>query len=265
MEIIIPILIVVAIIWWRLQRKTPLSQYHLPEADQIALQSLVPLCRHLPATLETLYYQKVARFIDEIYFKGYDGIIISHELKLKVAGHACLLTLKRVDKDYKKLHSVHIIPESFQQEMPSENGNYLSEVNGVSFENGKIVLAWNATVLGAKNTFDGHNVALHEFSHQFDQEDGDADGVPSDLPIELYGKWSAVMKRGFDKIQKRSRKKRRQLIDPYAATNPAEFFAVLTETFFEKGKHLKRKEPELYDLMKEYYGLDPAGWTDKAK
>lgn len=242
-------------------KKKPLGK--LSTEDQEALASLVPLSVYLPEALLSLYHSKVAEFLERIYFQAHEGLELTREMKLQVAGHACLLTLKTPSKNYEKLHSVHLVPEAFQQSRETRLGVSQHHVNGVSFENGKIVLAWNATTHGAKNHFDGHNVALHEFSHQFDQEDGLADGVPRDLAREHMGEWAGIMSHGFEKIKKRSKKKSRKMIDAYGETSPAEFFAVLTETFFEKGKHLKRKEPEIYRLLSQYYGLDPANWKSR--
>jgi MtfA peptidase len=243
------------------RRKAPYQKFDLPLIDQQSLEDIVPLSRYLPLSLQTKYHQKVAAFLNQIYFKTYHGLTLTHEMKLMIAGHACLLTLNKGDRHFRKLHSVHIMPEAFVQEQGQAHGVSHHNVHGVSFENGKVVLAWNATENGAKNHFDGKNVALHEFSHQFDQEDGNADGVPIDVEPHKMAEWAHFMSDGFKTIKRRSKKKRRQMIDKYGETSPAEFFAVLTETFFEKGIHLKRKYPDLYQLMQDYYGLDTASWN----
>lgn len=262
---IIPLVMLGSIIYLLTRRKNTYDEYQLPEIDQQSLEDIVPLSRFLPPELKTKYHQKIAAFLDQIYFKTYEGLPLTHEMKLIVAGHACLLTLNKGDRNFRKLHSVHIIPKAFVQEDGGAHGISHHYVNGVSFENGKIVLAWNATENGAKNHFDGKNVALHEFSHQFDQEDGDADGVPIDIETHRMAEWADFMSDGFEKIKRRSKKKRRKMIDEYGENSPAEFFAVLTETFFEKGIHLKRKYPDLYELMQEYYGLDTASWKSNWK
>ena len=122
---------------------------------------------------------------------------------------------------------------------------------------GYVVLAWDAVLHGASDLRDGHNVVLHEFAHQLDQEDGVSDGVPLfDGPLQ-YGQWARILERDFEELVKQSDLGRRTVLDAYGATNKAEFFAVATETFFEKPDALKKGYPELYELLEEFYGARP--------
>ena len=130
---------------------------------------------------------------------------------------------------------------------------------GEAWQGGEVVLSWSDLVAGDENPNDGRNVGLHEFAHQLDMEDGVADGTPP-MPLPSYKHWSEVMSREFHKLQKLYKKHKKGFLDYYALTNAAEFFAVATEAFFEKPKLLRRKEPELYEALKEYYRLDPASW-----
>jgi Mlc titration factor MtfA (ptsG expression regulator) len=111
------------------------------------------------------------------------------------------------------------------------------------------------------NITDGRNVVLHEFSHQLDQEDGSADGAPVLENRSSYKTWARVLSTEYEVLMNKTKKHRRSVINKYGAVNPAEFFAVITETFFEKSKQLKRKHPELYDELKGYYKMDPAEWA----
>ena len=131
---------------------------------------------------------------------------------------------------------------------------------GESWGHGSVVLAWDSVQRGAHNMHDGLNVALHEFAHQLDQEDGAADGAPI-LPARgAYASWARVLSREYERLQRRTEKHRETLIRSYGATHPAEFFAVATETFFEKPRQLRRKRPELYEELKSYYRVDPEAW-----
>ncbi|NQT94711.1 MAG: zinc-dependent peptidase, partial [Lentisphaerae bacterium] len=98
---------------------------------------------------------------------------------------------------------------------------------------------------------------LHEFAHQLDQEDGAADGAPILGQRSSYVAWARVLGKEYETLR-RSRGK--QVMDRYGATDPAEFFAVLTETFFEKPSQLHKKHPELYEQAKAYYRVDPLAW-----
>jgi Mlc titration factor MtfA (ptsG expression regulator) len=130
---------------------------------------------------------------------------------------------------------------------------------GESWQNGPVVLAWDSVTGGTSNVADARNVVLHEFAHQLDQEDGAADGAPVLEHRSSYIAWARVLSREYETLQKR--KRNRTVMNKYGATNPAEFFAVATETFFEKSKQMKKKHPELYDELKNYYKLDPVQWA----
>jgi len=131
---------------------------------------------------------------------------------------------------------------------------------GESSANGTVALAWDAVRRGARNIFDGHNVTFHEFAHQLDQADGKTDGIPT-LPDKLaYQTWGHVLTEEFDHLKAMAEKHQKSVIDYYGTTNHAEFFAVATESFFEKPQQMRRKLPELYAELKHYYQLDPAEW-----
>jgi Mlc titration factor MtfA (ptsG expression regulator) len=155
-----------------------------------------------------------------------------------------------------------IYPSSYRShDRRIEEGGFVSEGEhvrlGESWGQGYVVLAWDAVLHGASDLRDGHNVVLHEFAHQLDQEDGVSDGVPLfDGPLQ-YGQWARILERDFEELVKQSDLGRRTVLDAYGATNKAEFFAVATETFFEKPDALKKGYPELYELLEEFYGARP--------
>jgi Mlc titration factor MtfA (ptsG expression regulator) len=113
---------------------------------------------------------------------------------------------------------------------------------------------------GDLNPEDGLNVVLHEFAHQLDQGDGHADGVPELEETDDYGKWSQAFLSAYDAFCERVNRGKRSVLDDYGAESPAEFFAVATETFFERAKGLKREEPEIHAELARFYGMDPETW-----
>jgi Mlc titration factor MtfA (ptsG expression regulator) len=131
---------------------------------------------------------------------------------------------------------------------------------GESWGTGSVVLAWQSVKQGDANPEDGLNVVLHEFAHQIDQEDGAADGVPELEELTDYGKWSRAFLPAYDGFCERVNAGKRSVLDDYGAESPAEFFAVATETFFERAKGLKREEPEIYAELVKFYGMDPGAW-----
>jgi len=110
------------------------------------------------------------------------------------------------------------------------------------------------------NSQDGHNVVFHEFAHQLDQEDGIADGAPILGKQSSYATWARIMSREYEQLRSHAKHHKKSVMDKYGATDPAEFFAVATETFFEKPRQLKKKAPDLYDELKGFYNVDPIEW-----
>jgi Mlc titration factor MtfA (ptsG expression regulator) len=134
---------------------------------------------------------------------------------------------------------------------------------GESWSQDQLILSWEQVRQDLLNWQDGHNVVLHEFAHQLDQEDGRAEGVPILRRALDYQLWSEIMTAEYLQLGDRVGKGKKTVMDSYGATNPAEFFAVATETFFEKPNQLHQKHQALYELLQRYYRLDPRQWYDR--
>jgi Mlc titration factor MtfA (ptsG expression regulator) len=133
---------------------------------------------------------------------------------------------------------------------------------GESWQNGKVIVAWDNVLHGARNFVDGSNVVLHEFAHQLDSETGSTDGAPVLAGASSYRSWASALSEEFVELQKDARYGKRSLMDHYGATNPAEFFAVATETFFEKPRRMAKYHQELFGVLKSYYRIDPREWQE---
>lgn len=131
---------------------------------------------------------------------------------------------------------------------------------GESWSNGKIVLSWESTVSGAAILTDGHNVVMHEFAHQLDTESGDTDGCPILDKSVNFTSWSTILGGEYNDLLEKTKRHQKSVIDEYGATNHAEFFAVATETLFEKPAQLQKSHPELYEQLQNYYHLNPIEW-----
>jgi Mlc titration factor MtfA (ptsG expression regulator) len=123
-----------------------------------------------------------------------------------------------------------------------------------------VVLAWDHVQRGAADWTDGHNVVLHEFAHQLDSESGAANGAPYLPSVSSYRSWATVLSRDFDNLRHDAIYQQHSVMDHYGATNPAEFFAVATETFFEKPYQMAEHHEELYAQFLQYYKVDPRDW-----
>ena len=208
-------------------------------------------------------------FLDEKHFEGCGGLELTDEIKLTIAAHACLLLLHRKTNYYPGLDSILVYPDAYRApKRVAVGGGLAIETDearlGESHRRGIVVLSWDAIAKKSGDVAyretsgpDGRNVVLHEFAHQLDQEDGEADGVPVLDRPSAYGPWARVFQAEFDDLTREVDHGRESDIDPYAATNPAEFFAVVTEEFFETPEKLAKNHPRLYAELAGYYNQDP--------
>ena len=241
-----------------------LSNKPFSEEWRKILQSGWPLYNKLPDDLRHQLEQLTLVFLDRIDFRGVDGLTITDEIRVMTSAQACILLLNQGTFFTNKLRSVVIHPKAYSatshDTIAGETTEKKIAVQGQSWENGLVVLSWDNTRTGAANSKDGRNLVIHEFAHQLDQSDGLADGAPVLGSREQYKRWQKVCSRVFSDLQDKVDRGQKTVIDDYGATNPAEFFSVATETFFEKPYQLNKKRPELYDLLREYYRVDPLTW-----
>lgn len=244
-------------------RRKKLAAAPFPKAWQEIIETNIPLYKHLPEPLKGQLGGLVQIFLAEKSIEGCGGLEITDEIRVTIAAQACMLLLNRKTRYFRKLRTILVYPHTYAAKSVSSNGVTIigrhSVRLGESWQNGPVVLAWNSVTGGAMNIKDGRNVVLHEFSHQLDQEDGAADGAPILECRSSYATWARVLGSEYEAMHKK--KRRRGAMRKYGATNPAEFFAVATETFFEKPKQMHKKHPELYDELKDYYKLDPLEWS----
>lgn len=231
----------------------------------VYLRDNLPIYSQLPQELQERLHLKIGQFVATTFFEGCNGLELDDEMILTVAAQACILVLNHDGAPYPELNTVLLYPSAFTKwsESVGPAGTIIkSEVQclGESWSNGTVILAWDSVRHGAQNIYDGHNVTLHEFAHQLDSRDGDTDGVPLLPSREAYQTWATVLGSHCDAFIDRVRRRKKTLLDPYGATNPAEYFAVATETFFEKPRQLKQQQPELYAELDAFYQLDPASW-----
>lgn len=175
-----------------------------------------------------------------------------------------MLLLNRDTSVFKKLRTILVYPETYVAKSISSDGSIIIEGDSVrlgeSWQNGPVVLAWDSIKGTTSEIGKAQNVIFHEFAHQLDQEDGSADGTPIFENRSKYITWARILSREYESLQKRVKSGSASVIDTYGATNPAEFFAVITEAFFENPKTLKTKHPELYKELSNYYNLNPVEW-----
>lgn len=229
------------------------------------LETNLPLYGRLPEEVRLTLHQRIARFIQSTRFEGCNGLELTEEMILTVAAQACLLVLHREGEPYPELRNVYLYPTTFRSVQKSRDAlGVVTEAEisrlGESWTTDTVILAWDSVEGGARNLYDGHNVTFHEFSHQLDHEDGPTDGAPPLPSRAAYRSWARVFRENYADFLDRLERGSKTLLDPYGATNPAEFFAVATETFFEKPRQMAKKRPDLYEELKGFYGVDPKDW-----
>lgn len=207
-------------------------------------------------------------FLKEKQFIGCLGLQITEEMKVTIAAMACLLLFGDRKTYFPNLRSILIYPNAYIVNETIMSDRYIVEERrvarlGESWTKDQLILSWDQIKQDLLNWHDGHNVVLHEFAHQLDQEDGIAEGVPI-LPRALdYAVWAKIMTAEYLQLCDRVENSKKTVIDSYGATNPAEFFAVATEAFFEKPIQLNQKHQDLYELLQRYYRLDPLQWQKR--
>lgn len=250
---------------WVARRRRRLREQPFPPAWRRILQRRVPLYRRLPPDLQQRLRQRVRVFVAEKAYIGCGGLAITDEVRVTIAAHACLLWLSRKSEGYPGLRQVLVYPGAFfvDRLTPGAGGVQQEQrqlLAGESWDRGQVILSWDDVLTGAGVADDGRNVALHEFAHQLDQEAGSANGAPRLPSRRRYDRWSQVLGAAFEALRQRSDEEASPLICAYAATSPAEFFAVVTEVFFEQPQRLAAEHPALYAEFARFYRLDPRLW-----
>jgi Mlc titration factor MtfA (ptsG expression regulator) len=255
----------------RKRRHERLMRNPIPEGWDGILERNVPVYGILPPALKGRLLSLAGVLLAEKRFEGCGGLELNDEMKLTVAAQACLLLLGRQRPSFfPTLETILVYPGAFySKDQTRLAGQWVDEDDaeklGESWHGGSIILSWEHVKHEGNMLNDGLNVVLHEFAHQLDEESGFADGAPSLEGSGLgYREWSQLMSREYSSLLSELRRGRRTVVDEYAASNPAEFFAVVTETFFEKPCKLKEKRPKLYAEYSRLFGLDPAAWRENA-
>src|SRR5476649_2830942 len=215
---------------WNLQRalKRP-----LPPASLQVLRRNIAVYDRMPAELQQQLQRLVLQFLHQKKFVGCAGLEVDDEMAVTIAGQACMLLLNRPSKVYPSLHTILLYPSAFvAQRHDVGPGGVLTPIRktmlGESWSDGRVVLSWDDVQAGANDWSDGHNVVLREFES---------------LRFQAVHRMQSVM-------------------DHYGATNPAEFVAVATETYFEKPHQMAESHAELYAEFRKYYRVDPRDWQD---
>jgi len=244
------------------RRRKHLRARPFPAAWREILERRVPYYRLLPAALQRQLEERTQVFVGEKSFVGCAGLTITDEVRVTIAAQACLLILNRETGNYPQLRQILVYPGAFVVErLRAEPSGVLQEqrnaLSGESWTQGQVVISWDDVLEGAAGVNDGRNVTIHEFAHQLDQHKGYANGAPWLGRRDRYARWSRVMLAEFAQLQQSAGTQQPSLFSYYGATSPAEFFAVVSEVFFEQPREMAALHPALYAELREFYRVDP--------
>ena len=241
---------------WR--RRRVLAKHRIDPALWRRVTARLPFLRGLDAAQKQRLQDLVLLFLAEKQFVGVRGQVLDDAIRLSIAAQACLPILELGLDWYQGWSGIVIYPDDFRvrrSEM-DEGGvvhEWEDELAGESWLGGPVILSWDATQHDEQA-----NVVIHEFAHKLDMLSGEADGVPP-LPAEMdRSAWRAALARAYEKFCDALQRGRDTWLDPYAAEHPSEFFAVLSEAFFEAPNETRRRYPEMYDQLRRFYRQDPA-------
>jgi Mlc titration factor MtfA (ptsG expression regulator) len=249
------------------RRRQKLRNRPIPSEWRAILKRNVPVFARLPPDDQTELLGHVHVFLAEKHFEGCGGLEMTEEIRVTIAAQACLLLLHRKTDYFSRLITILVYPSGYQ----AYENRY---VEGQVWEEGwrdllghtagrlrSLVIAWDQVKRGAANPGDGNNLVLHEFAHQLDFEDYATDGAPALATRAEYREWSRVMSEEFKALQAADEAGTPTLLDTYGATDPAEFFAVSTEAFFERPRALRARHPKLYAEFARFFRQDPASYS----
>lgn len=266
--LILFILIVVTVVWImkfrRKQFNEKLKMAAFNSAWVLILQQNMGLYNKLPGALKLKLHGLINVFLHEKNFSAFNGLQITDEIKVTIAAQACLLMLNRDEDLYPTLYNIYVYPDAFKSTLTTSDG-LLQTIKetvrlGESWQRGHVVLSWKDSKQGGLNDDDGHNVVYHEFAHQLDNEDGAIDGTPILDSAKNYATWVKVFEHEYAHLRDMVSANKRTLIDSYGAESEGEFFAVVTELFFEQPEEFEKKHPELFKELIKFYHLNPLEW-----
>jgi Mlc titration factor MtfA (ptsG expression regulator) len=251
--------------WLKKRRRRKILADPFPPAWQATLHDRVGHYAVLDNAERQKLRDAVQILLAEQEWEGCRGLDLQDEMRVTIAALAAILILGFDDFYFDNVQTILVYPDEFvvKQERGLSGGASVEEESerlGEAHYRGPVILSWKEIHDNARQPGYGQNLVFHEFAHKLDLLNGAFDGTP-DLPSgDLAERWAKIMDVEYRRLQRAERRHRRTLLDPYGATDPAEFFAVTTECFFDAPQAMHAEYPALYELFRDYYRQDPAKW-----
>ena len=254
--------------WLKRRRRRRILARPFPEQWDRWITANVYHDRRLTPLQRARLRRLVHVFVTEKHWEGCGGLDLTDEIKVTIAAQACLLVVgMSEDLHFDHVLSVLVYPAAYVAP-ETHVGRSITVVDeggqarlGEAWWRGPVVLSWSDARDSGQMRSPGQNVVLHEFAHQLDMMNGrTVDGTPLLHTEQQLERWINVLGPAFEQLVDECKHHRHGFIDCYGATNSGEFFAVLTETYFELPHRLLHHHPEIYDVLRDFFGLDPALW-----
>jgi hypothetical protein len=237
-------------------RRNKLRRRPFPPEWIPILEEKLPFYPDLNAREREVFHGNLKLFVWEKIFIGAKGLEVTDEHRVVIAAAAVRLIQSLDLSYYDRLTEIVVYPHDYTHK--DTHGVILGEAHHW----GVVVLSWPAVLRGLHNPCDGWDTASHEFAHVLDRHGGAFDGTPVLRASSHYRAWAEVMSLHYHNLRDGAMPERRVMRD-YGATNEAEFFAVATEAFFEKPTEMRRLTPDLYEELRQFYGVDPVSKCDE--
>lgn len=257
---------------WRYRRRRAEATKPLPATWQQWLSDRWWLYPYLPDPVRRALHRQLQVMVAHTDFYGCNGLTVTEPMKVLTLAQAALMNTGRGRQQWSGFPVVLLYPDAFVRE--GEVVNELGVVSyerhellGESWEQGKVVLSW-ADIEQDLRGHDSHCLVIHEYAHQLDGRDGVMNGTPPLLDQAQLEDWAKTMQFAYDDLcaalarpdLTQGERLSRAPIDPYATTNPEEFFAVISEYFFTDPETLVAAYPSVYEQLRRFYRLDPTSW-----
>jgi MtfA peptidase len=240
----------------RIKKKTRVTTVPvepMPGVYRKILFEQISFYQQLDETKKTEFENRVQQFLSQTKITGVNTVVEQLD-KVLIAASAIIPIFNFPDWEYIHLHEVLLYPDSFNHEFEQQgNSRDVLGMVGSGALNHVMILSQHQLRQAFINKTGKENTAIHEFVHLVDKTDGDIDGIPAFILEKKYIQpWLQLMQHEIRLINEN-----KSDIDPYGATNEAEFFAVASEYFFERPTLLKEKHPELYELLEKIFCKQP--------
>jgi len=247
------------------RRKKLIQEPFPPDWENIMLRNVAHY--YILDDVERTHLRELVRvFVAEKNWEGCGGLELTDEIRVTISAQACLLLLGLPHNYYHNIETIIVYPSTvvppqrklgvFETTLvPVEDPH---PIIGQAFQQGPVIIIWDAALHGGRHPELGHNVVYHEFAHKLDMLDGAADGTPPLRDRSEYRDWVQTCSREYLRLKHEAKHGEESFLNAYGATSEAEFFAVATEQFFDQPSLMIKNAPHLYRVLKEYYHQDPA-------